>query len=99
MNKSRGFSALKGVTISAVDAAAVNQVVLLDATGEYIYTIDVESPAGIPILSLSKQKNHKYKKAKGAKKNDGSLVINKARPSKSPFVSKEAAWPWPMKKD
>ena len=59
MTKSRGFSALKGVTISRVDASAINQVVLLDTEGKYTYTIDVEVNNGIPVLTLAKRKNNK----------------------------------------
>jgi len=86
MSKNRGFSALKGVTISRVDAAAVNQVVLLDSDGKYIYTIDVDVTDGIPVLTLTKRRNNKKAATIPEKK-----LHKKLRDEKP--------WPFPFQKD
>lgn len=69
MSKNRGFSALKGVTISRVDASAVNQVVLLDHEGKNTFTINVElSELGVPVLTLTKRRHNKKAAALPEKK-------------------------------
>jgi len=60
--KTRGFAALKGVTIAKIDAGCINQVVLTDSDGS-TYTIESEAgPLGIPSLSLVKSGTHKNPK-------------------------------------
>lgn len=60
MTKDRGFNKLKGVTIEKINAKAINEVALFDGDGNY-YVIGTElGPLGIPVLTLTKFKEHKY---------------------------------------
>lgn len=87
MSKDRGFKKLNGVTVLKVDAAAINEVVLLCSDG-YIYTIESEivslgiGPAGIPKLVLTRRKDTKTTK-----------VPEKSSAKRS---KTEPAQPWPF---
>lgn len=60
MSKDRGFKKLVGVTIQAVSAKAINEVLLVDEDDQS-YTIGAEmGPLGIPVIALKKLKPNKY---------------------------------------
>jgi hypothetical protein len=54
----KGFHKLVGETITAVDDAAVNQVVLTSASGA-TYIIDAEVYDGVPVFSVKKKAKRK----------------------------------------
>lgn len=83
MTKDRGFNKLKGVTIEKINAKAINEVTLFDGDGNF-YVIGSElGPLNIPVLTLTKYKEQKYK-----------LPDVRRRVSKKPKPVM-AAWPYP----
>jgi hypothetical protein len=88
---SRGFNALKGVTIKAVSASCVNSVMLLG--DGWIYTIDAEIENGIPVMRVKKHKE-KFIPLPDTRP---LKLLPKEKPKKQrPVLSPMAAWPYPQ---
>jgi hypothetical protein len=111
MTKDRGFNKLKGVTITKINAKAINEVALFDDAGNF-YVIGSETgPLGIPVLTLTKHKEQKYELPRTPRprvSNPGRLLerekeLNGKKPKPKPVMAKPkpvmAAWPYPPEKE
>lgn len=52
MTKDRGFKKLVGITITAVNAKCVNEVVITAGTRKFVISVEFMAP-GIPIISVT----------------------------------------------